>query len=133
MMLKTLATVAAAVGLTAMAAGAPAVQAHPYRGNSNAWVYENGHRVWSPRLNIIHSENYSRRVATSPTFRHSRMRVECGPVMDPLLHQQCIQSFSQNVQAWRDGQAQAYYRDALSSVGYGSSTPPQPYTSSAGE
>jgi hypothetical protein len=133
MMRKTLATVAAAAGLLALAAGTPAVQAQPYPGNGNSWVYQNGQWVWSPRLNIIHSEHYSRLVATNPAFRHSRMRVECGPVTDPALHQQCIQSFYQDMQAWRDGQAEAYYRDALGSVGYGSSMPPQPYTSSAGE
>ena len=133
MMRKTLATVAAAGGLLAMAAGTPAAQAQPGPGNGYAWVYQNGHWVWSPRLNIIHSENYDRLVATDPAFRHSRMRVECGPVTDPVLHQQCIQSFSQQVQAWRDGAAEAYYRDALGSVGYGSSMPPQPYISGAGE
>ena len=133
MMRKTLATVAAAAGLLAMAAGTPAAQAQPYPGNGNSWVYQNGQWVWSPQLNIIHSENYDRLVAIDPAFRHSRMRVECGPVTDPVLHQQCIQSFYQQVQAWRDGQAEAYYRDALSGVGYGSSTPPQPYSSSAGE
>jgi hypothetical protein len=133
MMLKTLAGAAAAAGLLAMTAVVPAAQAQPAPGNGNAWVQRNGEWVWSPRLNVIHSEHYSRLVATSPGFRHARMRTECGPITDPGLHQQCLDSFSQNVQAWRDGQAQAYYRDALSGTAYGSSSPPQPYISSAGQ
>jgi hypothetical protein len=133
MMLKTLATAAAAAGLLAMTAVVPAAQAQPGPDNGNAWVMRNGEWVWSPRLNIINSEHYSRLVATDPAFRHSRMRVECGPITDPMLHQQCIQSFAQGVQAWRDGQAEAYYRNALSSEAYGSTTPSQPYISSAGQ
>jgi hypothetical protein len=120
----------AAVCLTA--AAVPTAQARPVRDNGNAWVYQNGHWVWSPRLNIIHSERYSRRVATNPGFRHFRMRVECGPISDPVLRQNCLDSFAENVQAWRNGMAQAYYRDALAAPEYGSSMPPQPYISSAG-
>ena len=132
-MLKIFATMAAAAGLLAMTAGMPAAQAQPAPGNGNAWVLQNGQWVWSPRLNIVHSEHYDRLVADGPGFRRARMRVECGPIMDPVLRQQCIESFSQEVQAWRDGQAQAYYRDGLSGLAYGSSTPPQPYVSSAGQ
>ena len=131
MMLKALATTAAAAGLLAMTAVVPTAHAQPDHGN--AWVHQNGGWVWSPRLNIVHSERYSRLVANSPAFRHARMRRECGPITDPGLHQQCLDSFSQNVQAWRNGQAQAYYRDALNGTAYGSSTPPQPYVSSAGQ
>jgi hypothetical protein len=133
MMLKTLATAAAVAGLMAMTAVVPAAQAQPGPDNGRAWVYQNGEWVWSPRLNIIHSEHYSRLVATNPAFRHARERIECGPITDPGLNQQCIQSFEQGVQAWRDGHAQAYYRDALNGLEYGSTTPPQPYISSAGQ
>ena len=132
MKLKTLATMAAAAGLLAVTAVVPAAQAQPGPGNGNAWVRQNGEWVWSPRLNIVKSEHYSRLVANNPRFRSARMQRECGPITDPVLHQNCIQTFDQNVQAWRDGKAQAYYRDALSR-GYGSSTPPQPYVSSAGQ
>ncbi|HUC10265.1 MAG TPA: hypothetical protein VL985_07545 [Stellaceae bacterium] len=131
MMLKTLAGALAVAGLLATAAVVPAAQAQPDGGH--AWARENGQWVWSPRLNIVHSERYSRLVATDRPFRREAMRVECGPITDPALHQQCVQSFFQNVQAWRNGQAQAYYRDALSGESYGSSTPPQPYISSAGQ
>jgi hypothetical protein len=133
MRLKTFAMMAAAAGLLAMTAGMPAAQAQPAPGNGNSWVLQNGQWVWSPRLNIIHSEHYSRLVADSPRFRRARMRIECGPITDPVLHQQCIESFSQEVQAWRDGQAQAYYQNGLNDLAYGSSTPPQPYISSAGQ
>jgi hypothetical protein len=133
MKLKTLATMAAAAGLLAVTAVVPAAQAQPGPGNGNAWVHRNGEWVWSPRQNIIHSERYSRLVATNPGFRRARMRTECGPITDPVLHQNCIQTFGQNVQAWRDGRAQAFYRDALSGEASGSSTPPQPYVSSAGQ
>ena len=132
MKLKTLATMAAAAGLLAVTAVVPAAQAQPGPGNGNAWVRQNGEWVWSPRLNIVKSEHYSRLVATSPRFRSARMQRECGPITDPVLHQNCIQTFQQNVQAWRDGKAQAFYREALGSD-YGSSTPPQPYVSSAGQ
>jgi hypothetical protein len=132
MMLKTLAAAAAAAGLLAMTTAMPAAQAQPGPDNGRAWVYRNGEWIWLPRLNILHSEHYSRLVATNPRFRQARMRRECGPITDPALHQQCVQSFRQNVEAWRSGQAQAYYRDALNGLSYGSSTPPQPYISGAG-
>jgi hypothetical protein len=64
------------------------------------------------------------------------MRVECGPITDSVLHQQCITSFQQEVQAWYDGQLPAYYNTALNelngSVGYGSSTAPENYTTGSG-
>jgi hypothetical protein len=133
MRLKALATAAAAGGLLALMAAAPAALAQPAPGNGNSWVRENGQWVWSPRLNIIQSEHYSRLVANNPRFRAQRERTECGPITDPGLHQRCLDSFAQNVQAWRDGTAEAYYRQALSSESYGSSTPPQPYISGAGQ
>jgi hypothetical protein len=50
---------------------------------------------WSPQRNIIDSERYSRLLRTNPQFRAQRMRLECGPVTDPRLHDQCLQSFNQ--------------------------------------
>jgi hypothetical protein len=133
MRLKALATAAAAAGLLALTSGMPTAQAQPAPGNGHAWVHQDGQWVWSPRLNVIQSEHYSRLVANNPRFRAQRERTECGPITDPGLHQQCLDSFAQNVQAWRDGAAEAYYRQALSSESSGSSTPPQPYISSAGQ
>jgi hypothetical protein len=132
MLHRRMTMLALAVACLTAAAAVPMAQARPMRDNGNAWVYQHGHSVWSPRLNIIHSERYSRRVATNPAYRHSRMRVECGPISDPVLHQNCLDSFAENVQAWRDGSAEAYYRDALGAPAYGSSMPPQPYISGAG-
>jgi len=92
--------------------------------------------AWSPVQNIKESERYDRLVATDPTFHRMRIRIECGPVADPVLRQQCIDSFQQEVQAWYDGQTQAMYSTALNelkgSVAYGSSTPPVNYPTSAG-
>ena len=139
MLLKGVTTLTfAAACLTALAA-VPAGHAQSYatpnqvltNGPQSSGVARSG--SWSARQNILESEHYSRLVATSPGFRRYRMRLECGPITDPVLHQNCIQSFAQNIQAWRDGRAQAFYRDALSGEAYGSSTPPQPYISSAGQ
>jgi hypothetical protein len=93
---------------------------------------------WSPVRNVRWSEHYSRVVASNPSFRRSRMRVECGPITDPVLRQQCIDSFQQEVQAWNDGQLPAMYRTALNELttgsgGYGSSTPPLSYPTTAGQ
>jgi hypothetical protein len=77
----------------------------------------------SSQQNIRESERYDRLVATDPAFRRLRIRVECGPVTDPVLHQQCIESFHREVHAWRDGRLQAFY---------GSSMAPNNYTSSSG-
>ena len=84
--------------------GAPAQAASPHRHSSYAVT------AWSPQQNIRASEHYDRLVATDPAFRRMRMRIECSPITDLVLHQQCIQSFQQQVQAWHDGQLQAFYR-----------------------
>jgi hypothetical protein len=49
---------------------------------------------WSPRENVIQSQRYDRLVETNPAFREARMRKECGPITDPQLHQQCLDSFA---------------------------------------
>lgn len=137
MLLKSMTTLAFAAACLTAAAAVPAAHAQNAPGEQvltngpqSSGVEQSG--SWSARQNVKESEHYSRLVATNPAFRGARMRIECGPIIDPQLHQQCVQSFYQNVQAWRDGQAQAYYQEALGS-GYGSSTPPQPYISSAGQ
>jgi hypothetical protein len=129
MLLKTMTSLAfAAACLTAAAAVSGTSAEAATRATRTAYVQ-------TPRQNIIQSERYSRLVATDPAFRRQRMRIECGPISDPTLHQQCIESFRQGVQAWRSGQTQAYYRAALSGGGpyYGSSTAPVNYPTSAGQ
>ena len=124
MKLKTLATMAAAAGLLAMTAGMPAAQAQPAPGNGNSWVLQNGEWVWSPQLNVKQSERYSRLVASNPGFRRMRMAKECGPITDPTLHQQCLDSFQHELDAWNNiGQAQS---------NYGSSMPPANYSTGGG-
>jgi hypothetical protein len=92
---------------------------------------------WSPVQNIKESERYDRLVATDPAFRRMRERAECGPITDPVLHQQCLESFQREIQAWYDGQLPAMYKTALTelsngSVAYGSSMAPQNYSASSG-
>jgi len=129
MLLKTMTSVAlAAACLTAVAAVSGTSAEAATSATRNDYVQ-------TPRQNIIQSERYSRLVATDPAFRRQRMRLECGPITDPALHQQCLDSFEQAIQAWRSGQTQAYYRDALSGGGpyYGSSTAPENYPTGAGQ
>jgi hypothetical protein len=64
---------------------------------------------WAARRNVIASEHYDRLLESNRGFRHARMRKECGPVTDPQLHQQCLDSFAQ-------------YEPAGAATGYGSST-----------
>lgn len=114
MKLKTLATMAAAVGLLAMTAAVPAAQAQPGPDNGNAWVYRNGEWVWSPQLNVKNSQRYSELVRRDRAFRQARMREECGPITDPQLRQQCLDSFAQ------EGSGPAYGSSGAN-AGYGSS------------
>jgi hypothetical protein len=44
--------------------------------------------------NVRQSEQYDQALRTNPGFRAQRMKLECGPINDPQLHQQCIDSFS---------------------------------------
>jgi hypothetical protein len=121
MLTKTVTSLAfAAACLTTIATlpGASAQAATSHR--SSAYVAS----TWAPQQNLKEAELYDRLIATDPAFRRMRMRIECGPITDPVLHQQCIESFQQQVQAWYDGQLQAFY---------GSSTAPGNYTSSSGQ
>ena len=45
--------------------------------------------TWDARQNVIDSKHYEQLLATSPAFRRERMRIECGPITDPQLHQSC--------------------------------------------
>ena len=49
---------------------------------------------WSPQRNVAESEHYDRLLKENPAFRQARMRKECGPITDPQLHQQCLDSFA---------------------------------------
>ena len=75
---------------------------------------------WSARRNVIASERYDRLLESNRGFRHARVRKECGPVTDPQLHQQCLDSFAQ-------------YEPVGAATGYGSSASPRHhYRSNAG-
>jgi len=50
---------------------------------------------WSPQRNVVESEQYDRLLRGNPAFRQARMRKECGPITDPKLHRQCLDSFAQ--------------------------------------
>jgi hypothetical protein len=75
---------------------------------------------WSARRNVIESERYDRLLETNPGFRQARIRKECGPITDPQLRQQCLDSFAQ------------YEPYAGAATGYGSSTSTRHYRSSYG-
>ena len=49
---------------------------------------------WDARQNVIDSKRYEKLLATNPAFRRERMRIECGPITDPQLHQSCLASFN---------------------------------------
>jgi len=74
-------------------------------GNAAAIAANNRESAW-----------YDHLVETNPSFRHYRMRKECGPITDPQLHAGCIASFQQ-------------YEPTM----YGSSFPPARYGIGAGE
>ena len=50
----------------------------------------------SARQNVIESKQYEQALRTNPAFRQARMRIECGPITDPQLHQSCLASFNRN-------------------------------------
>jgi hypothetical protein len=43
--------------------------------------------------NVRQSEQYEQVLHSNPSFRAKRMQQECGPINDPQLHQQCVDSF----------------------------------------
>jgi len=49
---------------------------------------------WSAQRNVVESEQYERLLKGNPAFRQARMRKECGPIADPQLHRQCLDSFA---------------------------------------
>jgi hypothetical protein len=49
---------------------------------------------WSAQRNVTESEQYDRLLKGNPAFRQARMRKECGPITDPQLHRECLDSFA---------------------------------------
>ena len=49
---------------------------------------------WSAQRNVVESETYERLLKGNQAFRQARMRKECGPITDPQLHRQCLDSFA---------------------------------------
>ncbi|HXC88776.1 MAG TPA: hypothetical protein VNV18_01310 [Stellaceae bacterium] len=98
MLLKSMTSIAFAAACLTAAAAIPAAHAQ-YGGNQvvtngpqSSGVEQSG--TWSARQNVMESHRYSRLVQTNPRFRAQRMRSECGPITDPQLHQQCVDSFN---------------------------------------
>jgi hypothetical protein len=57
----------------------------------------------SPAANVAASQRYDNLLETSLSFRHYRMRKECGPIRgDMPLHGDCLASFDQ-FEPWRGG------------------------------
>ena len=50
-------------------------------------------RDQSAAANVRQSEQYEQELRSNPSFRAQRMKLECGPITDPQLHQQCVASF----------------------------------------
>ena len=75
---------------------------------------------WSARQNVIESERYDRLLERNHGFREARERKECGPITDPQLHQQCLDSFAQ------------YEPSGGTATGSSSSGPNREYRSGAG-
>jgi hypothetical protein len=48
----------------------------------------------SAAQNVRESQIYDQLVCANPSFREQRMRIECGPITDPQLHQSCLASFN---------------------------------------
>ena len=44
---------------------------------------------------VTQTDHYTRMLETNRGFRQARMRKECGPIADPQLHQQCLESFQE--------------------------------------
>jgi hypothetical protein len=42
---------------------------------------------------VRESEQYEKLLCSNPAFLKTRIQKECGPITDPQLHQQCLDSF----------------------------------------
>ena len=92
----TLAVVAAFVATIAIAQAVHAQQARPTVVVKHRPIVSQGDlpTSWDARQNVIDSKRYEQLLATNPAFRRERMRIECGPITDPQLHQSCLASFN---------------------------------------
>ena len=74
----------------------------PSAGNAGKQLITNGPQTnpgdvspsWSAQRNVVESEQYERQLKGNQAFRQARMRKECGPITDPQLHRQCLNSFA---------------------------------------
>ena len=57
--------------------------------------------------NVRQSEQYEQVLHSNPSFRAKRMQEECGPINDPQLHQQCVDSFGAGSAPRKSGRASA--------------------------
>jgi hypothetical protein len=70
---------------------ATSVQAAPVPTKSHQ--HANGHETSAQ--NVRKSQHYDHLVATSSSYRASRMRKECGPIKDAELRASCVGSFNE--------------------------------------
>jgi hypothetical protein len=96
MIVKTMSLAFAAVCFMAVS-GMPAAHAQPAQVVTNGPQVDQGDTSpnWSARQNVIESDRYDRLLERNGAFRQARERKECGPITDPQLHQQCLDSFAQ--------------------------------------
>jgi hypothetical protein len=61
----------------------------------------------SAPANVRQSEQYEQVLHSNPSFRAKRIKEECGPINDPQLHQQCVDSFGAGNAPRKSGKASA--------------------------
>ena len=98
MIINTALTLAFVVALLATIVTIPMVQAQQARPTvtvKHRRIVSQGDlsETWDARQNVIDSKRYEQLLRTNPAFRRERMRIECGSITDPQLHQSCIASF----------------------------------------
>jgi len=129
MLLKSATSLAFATAALATVAATPAgaqMAAQPYPGGTQTVTNRPQADAgdispnWSARQNVIESQRYDKLLESNRGFREARMRKECGPITDPQLHQQCLDSFAQ------------YEPSGGAATGYGSSNAPGNYPSNYG-
>jgi hypothetical protein len=89
-MARPLLAVAAATMITTMAslaAAQPPATTPPF---PNAPMPTNNPQA---QANVRDSKVYNQVMRSNPAFRRKREQIECGPITDPQLRQQCIDSF----------------------------------------
>ena len=76
------------VALTALVAAS--AQAAPVPNNA----HQQGKWRETPAQNVRKSRQYDHLLSTNASFRAYRMKKECGPIKDPALRGDCIDSFN---------------------------------------